>query len=90
MSLHSRATPLTTVDVDDEIEDVQPTVEEEEEKHISNEPTAPERSDTDVPTNFANIFSKEDSDDVVVEEPVEATETVEPEEKKETIEEERR
>lgn len=81
---------MTTVDVDvDEIEEVQ-TIADDEEKNASNQsPSKAERSGVDVPENFANIFSNDDSVDEVVEEavevtePTERTETIETEEKKE-------
>lgn len=95
--LYFSATPVTTVDVDiDEIEEVQ-TIADDEEKTASNQsPLKADRSDADVPENFADIFSNDDSVDEVVEEAVEVTEsterteTIETEEKKEVDEVEHR
>lgn len=78
---------MATVDVD-EIEDDKPPVGEEE-KNSSSEPVAESRPSADVPTNFANIFSKDGNNDDV-EEAEEATEIVEPEDKNEIVETEHR
>lgn len=80
---------MTTANAD-EIENVEPVVEAEEEKNATDEPPAAERSGTEVPTNFANIFSNDDSVDEVLGAPTEVSETTELEEKKEIDEEEHR
>lgn len=70
-----RGTPTTAIDTD-EVEEVQPVAEVEDEKPSNEAPTA-DCSGPDLPQNFANIFTKDENADEVAEKAVEDTEAIE-------------